>query len=119
MNDKTQGTKSFYGVFSNTIIQPKSDCIRIAESVDFEVKASDHFSFHLLYTLDAEGCEVNSREEGADSGLSASLSPAIVFDGHDFDIGDLHIKKMIASLEGRGELKYAIGRAWKKSMHEK
>ena len=86
------------------------NCNIYDESVDFEVKASDHFSFHLLYTLDAEGCEVNSREEGADSGLSASLSPAIVFDGHDFDIGDLHIKKMIASLEGRGELKYAIGR---------
>jgi len=38
LNDKTQLVKSFYGIFSNTIIQPKSDCIRIAESVDFEVR---------------------------------------------------------------------------------
>lgn len=37
LNDKTQLVKSYYGVFSNTIIQPKSDCIRIAETVDFEV----------------------------------------------------------------------------------
>jgi len=38
LDDKTQLNKSFYGIFSNTIIQPKSDCIRIAESVDFEVR---------------------------------------------------------------------------------
>ena len=38
LNDKTQHNKTFYGVFSNTIIQPKSDCIRISETVDFEVK---------------------------------------------------------------------------------
>lgn len=38
LNDKTNLSKSFYGIFSNTIIQPKSDCIRIAETVDFEVR---------------------------------------------------------------------------------
>lgn len=36
--DKSETHKSFYGVFSNTIIQPKSDAIRIGSEQDFEVR---------------------------------------------------------------------------------
>lgn len=38
IDDKTGHNKTFYGIYSNTIIQPKSDCIRISETVNFEVQ---------------------------------------------------------------------------------
>lgn len=36
--DKSEEDKSFYGIYSNTIIQPKSDAIRISDDQDFEVR---------------------------------------------------------------------------------
>ena len=86
------------------------DCNIYGETVDFEVKGSDKFSFHMLYTLDVEGCEVNSRSEGADSGLTISMSPAFILEGHDFDMGAMHVRKLVGALEFRGELNYALGR---------
>jgi len=38
LSDKTEDEKTFYGVYNNTIIQPKSDGIRIDNTVNFEVR---------------------------------------------------------------------------------
>ena len=38
INDKTYVDDSFYGIYSNTIIQPKSDGIRISSSFSFETR---------------------------------------------------------------------------------
>lgn len=38
LSDKTGVDKTFYGVYNNTIIQPKSDGIRIDNTVDFPVR---------------------------------------------------------------------------------
>jgi hypothetical protein len=85
------------------------NCNIYDETVDFEVKASDKFSFHMLYTLDGGSAGV-SREEGNRSVFKASVSPALILDGHDFNIGDLLVKKAVLSLQARGELNYSISR---------
>jgi len=38
LSDKSGDTKTFYGIYNNTIIQPKSDGIRIDNTVNFEVR---------------------------------------------------------------------------------
>ncbi len=38
LNDMTLNHKTYYGVFNNTIVQPKSDCIRVSSSIDFELR---------------------------------------------------------------------------------
>lgn len=43
LDDKTDVTNSFFGIYSNTIVQPKSDCIRIAGNVDFDIRVYNNF----------------------------------------------------------------------------
>lgn len=38
IEDKTKTDKTFYGIYSNTIVQPKTDAIRISVDQDFEVR---------------------------------------------------------------------------------
>ena len=83
--DKTGADHTFYGIYGNTIIQPKSDGIRIDNSVDFEVRIYNNAIV----------------DPGAYAWYENDNTGRTGYDSYIFDGGERHLYKAAGNYFGR------------------